>query len=158
MTSFSPHFERRELIRSEAAVRHGFTNEPDAVQEAELHALCAHVLEPLRVHIGKPMRVNSAFRGPQANAYAGGAKDSQHMKGQAADIELDAVANKDLAQMIIDLKLPFDQLILEFYQDGDPHAGWVHVSHCSNGHNRGQVLTAYKDAAGKTIYKSGLGI
>jgi hypothetical protein len=153
----SKYFSLKELTRSEAAIRHGYSNTPDAEEEAELWALVEAVLDPLREALGHPLRVNSAYRGPQANAAVGGAKSSQHMKGQAADVECDQLSNKELAQMIIDNGYPFDQLILEFYSDDDPHAGWVHVSHCKNGHNRKEVLTAYKKD-GKTKYVTGLGI
>jgi hypothetical protein len=120
-----------------------------------LKALCEKVLEPLRVAMGKPMRVNSGYRGPEANKAVGGSSTSQHSKGEAADIEFDGFDNKKLAQKIIDMKLPFDQLILEFYKDGDPNSGWVHVSHKRGGPQRGQVLRAVSEG-GKTKYIPGL--
>ena len=65
--------------------------------------------------------------------------NSQHAKGQAADIEIPGVDNLKLAQYIQD-KMDFDQLILECYT-GDPSSGWVHVSYNNNGENRKDVLT-----------------
>ena len=57
------------------------------------------------------------------------------MKGEAADIDLGSTTeNRKLAKMIVDLKLPFDQLIDE------ANYAWVHVSHKKNGGNRGQIL------------------
>lgn len=154
----SPYFTLKELTRSEAAVRLGLDNIPPAREERALWALVGCVLDPLRAKLGRPLRVNSAYRGPEANKAVGGSASSQHMKGQAADIEVDGMANKALAQFILDRGLPFDQLILEFYNDSDPNAGWVHVSYCDDGSNRREVITAYRDKTGKTKYVAGLGV
>ena len=152
----SKNFTVAELSRSEAATRKGVDNTPPPEAVENLRALCEKVLQPLRDHMGKPMRVNSAYRGPEANKAVGGSKTSQHMTGEAADIEFDGFDNKLLAQKIVDLKLPFDQLILEFYKPGDPNSGWVHVSHKRSGKQRGEVIRAVtKD--GKTVYEKGLG-
>jgi zinc D-Ala-D-Ala carboxypeptidase len=151
----SAHFTMRELTRSDVAVRLGLENIPDADSATALEALCRHVLEPLRVHIKQPVSINSGFRSPSVNGAVGGASTSQHCRGEAADIEVTGVSNVDLARMIIDLKLPFDQLILEFYKPGDPNSGWVHVSHKAGGNNRKEVLTVSK-VSGKTVYTKGL--
>lgn len=150
------NFSVAELSRSEAATRLGVDNTPPPEAIENLRALCEKVLQPLREAMGKPMRVNSGYRGPAANKAVGGSSTSQHCKGEAADIEFDGFDNKLLAQKIVDLKLPFDQIILEFYKPGDPNSGWVHVSHKRGGKQRGEVLRAVsKD--GKTVYEKGLG-
>ena len=51
--------------------------------------------------------------------------------------------------------LEFDQLILEFYQQGKPSSGWVHCSYKTDGNNRGKIMTALR-VNGKTEYKEGL--
>jgi hypothetical protein len=153
-TLLSPHFTLRELCRSEAAARKGFPNDPPPEAIAALKALCATVLEPLRGHVGKSIRVNSGYRGPQANAAVGGAPTSQHVRGEAADIEVDGLSNLALAQAVVALGLPFDQVILEAHTLGDPNSGWVHVSHTA--HPRHQVLTATRGPNGKMVYSAGL--
>jgi zinc D-Ala-D-Ala carboxypeptidase len=150
------NFSLAELTRSEAATRKGVDNTPTPEAIENLRALCEKVLQPLRDAMGQPMRVNSAYRGPAANTAVGGSKTSQHMSGEAADIEFDGVDNKLLAKKIVELKLPFDQIILEFYKDGDPNSGWVHVSHKRGGKQRGEVLRAVSEG-GKTKYLPGLG-
>ena len=105
-----------------------FPNAPGPVQTANLAALCENVLEPIRAHFGKPVHVNSAYRSAKVNAAVGSKPTSQHMLGQAADIEIPGVANGDLAVWIRD-HLAFDQLILESYHPGQPSSGWVHVSY-----------------------------
>jgi hypothetical protein len=75
---------------------------------------------------------------------------SQHSEGKAADIEVVNVDNKELAEWIRD-NLEFDQLILEFYREGEPDSGWIHVSWNSD-NNRSQTLKAIKNEEGKTVY------
>ena len=77
--------------------------------------------------------------------------------GEAADIEVIGQDNRELAKWIVKT-CDFDQVILEFYneKDKDPNSGWVHVSYVSKAKNRKSVLTAYKDAEGKTRYKEGI--
>lgn len=155
IAKLSKYFSLAEMTRSEAAQRGGFNNTPGPEETANLVALCTNVLDPLREAKKKPIRVNSGFRGERANAAVGGSKTSQHCKGEAADVEIDGYDNKQLAKDIIDMKLPFDQIILEFYRPGDPNSGWVHVSHKRAGKQRGEVLRAVS-MNGKTTYLPGL--
>jgi zinc D-Ala-D-Ala carboxypeptidase len=68
------------------------------------------------------------------------------------DFEIIGVDNKDLFDWIKN-NLEFDQLILEFYKDGEANSGWIHVSW--NGEdNRNQTLRAYRnEETGKVVYK-----
>jgi hypothetical protein len=152
----SKNFKLSEMTRSEAAARLGVANTPTPDALENLKALCSNVLQPLRDSMGKPMRVNSGYRGPQVNRAVGGSSTSQHCKGEAADIEVDGFDNKKLAELIVSMGLPFDQIILEFYKPGDPNSGWVHVSHKREGKQRGEVLRAVRQN-GKTVYEKGLG-
>lgn len=157
IVKLSPHFSLAELTRSEAATRGGFDNTPPPEAVAALRALCEHVLEPLRVAVGKPLRINSGYRGPDANKAVGGAASSDHCFGRAADVEIDGFDNKALAQKIVDMGLPFKQLILEFYVPGDPNSGWVHVAYDAAAKTpKREVLRAVREG-GKTAYLKGLG-
>jgi hypothetical protein len=148
-TNFSLH----ELTKSETALRLDLDNTPDEQATENLRLLCEMVLQPVRDHYGKGVKVNSAYRSPESNAAVGGSKTSDHCKGMAADIEIPGVANADLAQWIMD-NLDYTQLILEFYTPGIPDSGWVHVSYDPNNLKK-QELTATK-VAGKTTYLPGL--
>ena len=121
-TNFSLH----ELTKSETALRMGFDNTPGEAEVANLKLLCEKVLQPVRDHFGKGVKVNSGYRSPESNAAVGGSRTSDHCKGQAADIEIPGVPNAELAQWIMD-NLDYTQLILEFYTPGIPDSGWVHV-------------------------------
>lgn len=151
MTQLSKNFTLAELTKTSAKA----DNTPGAEQVENLKALCVNVLQPLREAMGRPMRVNSGFRSDAVNRAVGGSSTSQHSKGEAADIEFDGFDNLALAKKIIEMGLPFDQLIAEFLVPGDPNGGWVHVSHKRIGKQRGEVLTASR-VNGKTVYSKGL--
>lgn len=148
-TNFSLH----ELTKSETALRHNLPNDPDEKAIANLKVLCEQVLQPVRDHYGKGVKVNSGFRHPDVNAAVGGSKTSDHCQGQAADIEIPGVPNHELAEYIAQ-NYKFTQVILEFYTPGVPDSGWVHVSYDPS-NLKGQTLTATKKD-GKTVYLPGL--
>jgi zinc D-Ala-D-Ala carboxypeptidase len=151
--NLSPNFSLHELTKSETALRLDLDNTPDEQATENLRLLCEKILQPVRDHYGKGVKVNSAYRSPESNAAVGGSKTSDHCKGMAADIEIPGVANAELAQWIMD-NLEYTQLILEFYTPGIPDSGWVHVSYDPS-NLKNQELTATK-VAGKTTYLPGL--
>ena len=152
--NLSANFSLKELTKSDAATRLGLDNTPGEAEIESLRLLCEKVLQPVRDHFGKSVTVNSGYRSPESNAAIGGSsKTSDHMRGMAADIEIAGIANADLAQWIMD-NLDYTQLILEFYTQGVPDSGWVHVSYDPNNLKK-QELTATK-VAGKTTYLNGL--
>ena len=94
---------------------------------------------------GKPINVNSGYRCQALNKAVGGVSNSQHLTGEAADIDTGSkTENRKLAKMIVDMRLPFDQLIDE------ADYAWVHVSYKCKGDNRGQILRM-KNGKYKTI-------
>ena len=133
----SKNFSLEEMCRSNTARVRGLPNVPNAEQVKNLQQLCENVLQPLRNHLGKPVVINSGFRSQAVNMAVGGAKNSQHTKGEAADIKCkDYLYAKEIYTWIMD-NLEFDQVILE--RKGK--AVWVHVSFRTNGKNRQQALT-----------------
>ena len=128
-------FTIEELCNSDTAKRKGIKNIPNKEQENNLILLVDNILDPLREVYGKPIIVTSGFRSKELNNAIGGAKSSQHMLGQAADIrtvEDTKEENKKLFNLIKELDLPFDQLIDEY------NFNWVHVSYSNR--NRKQIL------------------
>lgn len=125
----------KELTKSSTADKLGIDNTPTPEASVALSNLVTHVLDPLREMYGKPITVNSGYRCPKLNAAVGGAKTSQHMRGEAADITAGSkTENKKLFELIRD-NLPFDQLIDE------SNYSWVHVSYVSSSKNRKQILS-----------------
>lgn len=129
------HFTLRELTKSDTAIRKGIKNVPNRQEEQNLIALVDKILDPLREAYKKPIIVTSGFRCEELNRLVGGSKTSQHRTGQAVDIRTvpdTPEENKKLYDLIIELNLPFDQLINEYNFD------WVHVSFSEK--NRKQIL------------------
>ena len=151
--NLTTNFTLSELTKSETALRKGLNNEPTQDVISALQSLAFHVLQPVRDHYGKAIKINSGYRSPEVNASVGGSRTSDHCKGMAADIEIAGVANADLAKYIKDT-LQFTQIILEFYTPGVADSGWVHVSY-DPANLKCQALTAVKQD-GKTVYLPGL--
>ena len=147
------NFTLQELTKSEIAIRRGLDNTPTVQVVERLQLLAEQVLQPVREHFAKGVKVNSGYRAPEVNAAVGGSKTSDHCLGMAADIEIPGVPNAELAQWI-EANLPYTQLILEFYTQGIPDSGWVHVSY-DPANLKKQSLTAVK-REGKTVYLPGL--
>ena len=133
-TYLSKNFTLEELVYSDTAKRYGLNNTPTPQVIANLKNLCVNVLQPLRDYLGKPIRVTSGYRSPDVNKRVGGAVDSQgrpksqHVFGQAADIQVNGMTPKQICNAIDKLvkegKIKaYDQLIEEFGE-----TGWCHVS------------------------------
>ncbi|HKR44555.1 MAG TPA: D-Ala-D-Ala carboxypeptidase family metallohydrolase [Paraburkholderia sp.] len=144
----SPHFSLDELIQSETATRHGISNQPGPAELDNLVRL-ADVLELVRTLLrGRPMLISSGYRAPGVNRLVGGAPNSDHMSGRAADFICPGFGSPLHVCRAIDASIPFDQLIFE--------GTWVHLSIPAEGRDaRRQVLTAHI-GSGPVTYTSGL--
>ncbi len=134
------HFTVDELCASATAKAKGINNKPDIQQTINLVYLAAYVLEPLRIAMGEPIKISSGFRCQELNKAVGGVANSQHCKGQAADLCIDGDLKKGRKWFdYIKQHLPFDQLIWEHDSKG---VYWVHVSYVypDLGKNRRQVI------------------
>ena len=147
----SKNFTLSELTKSQTAVRKNIKNEPSTAHVENLIHLAETVLQPVRDHFGKPVVISSGYRSPELCEAIGSSSKSQHARGEAADFEIMGVDNMQLATWI-NKNTDFDQLILEFYEPGDPNSGWVHCSAVREG-SRAQVLKATK-VGGKTKYEN----
>ncbi|TXH14195.1 MAG: peptidase M15A [Hyphomicrobiaceae bacterium] len=133
------NFTLAEMVRSATAERKEYREQFDPPEDIKenLIELCTHILQPLRNIVGQPIFVNSGYRCPRLNKDIGGKKNSQHLTGQAADLQATGeMSNTFLYRAILDNKLPFDQLIWEYGDDTEPE--WVHVSYSSR--NRREVF------------------
>ncbi len=127
MTQLTQHFSLEEMIASETASRHGIDNTPYPEHMANLLRLAAFLEQVKTLLGGKPIMINSAYRGPAVNEKVGGSKSSQHMVGCAADIRVPGMNPREVCLAIKNSDLSFDQLIQEFYEEGKA-GGWTHVS------------------------------
>jgi len=140
----SEHLTLGELIRSDSAKRAGLTNMPNAEQIENLKQLAEHIFEPIRNNFRVPIYISSGFRSVElCNLIKGAAKNSQHSRGEAIDIDMDGhshdITNADIFNYIKG-HLKFDQLIWEHGTDKNPD--WVHVSYTTKKPLRNQVLRA----------------
>jgi len=149
--NLTTNFTLAEMTASQVASRNGINNNPTAGQIENLKKLCESILQPIRNHYDAPVIISSGFRSPELCIRIGSSIESQHAKGQAADLQVVGVDNKALAKYVKE-NLDFDQLILEFYKEEEgPHSGWVHVSYVGK-ENRKQSLTATRSNLGKVVY------
>ena len=145
----SKNFALNEFTKSVSAIRNGLENSPTPEHIRNIQLLVKYVLQPLREALRSPIRITSGYRSEALNKLIKGSKRSQHCKGQAADIQfrVDGVMeNKEIWDKVLELKLPFDQMINEF------DYCWIHISY-NHERSRGQLLEAYKES-GKTKYRT----
>lgn len=128
------YFTLGELCKSDVAVEKRIENTPDNPTIERMQALMDECLDKVREMWGKPIGVNSGYRSYELNKAVGGAKNSQHLRGEAADITAGTKENnRKLFDLIVASDIPFDQLIDESgYR-------WLHISYCKD-YNRKQVL------------------
>lgn len=146
--NLSDHFTLAEAMASDKARLLKLDNTPPADIVPRLKFVAVTVLEPIRANYRKPIIYNgklSWYRSPAVNAAAGGVPTSQHMRGEAVDVEIAGVSNVELAYQVRD-NVEFDQLILEFWDGINPSSGWVHVSACADRPMRGEVWTFSRGA------------
>ena len=125
----------------------GIDNSPtsDAIQCID--DLVANVLDKLRSEWGRPIIVTSGYRCKELNAAVGGARNSQHLKGQAADIVSDDFDEFRRFVRRWCKDNDFDQCIFEHKSrrevDGrnvvSSDSEWIHISYVE-GRNRRQML------------------
>ena len=150
MQRISKHVSYKEGVYSITALRLGLKNDPSDDHLYNMIKDSENVFEPLRTHVGGPIKINSFYRGPELNKAIGGSAKSQHCHGQAIDID-DTFGHASNAEMFnwIKANCDYDQMIWEFGTDENPN--WVHVSYVSEEANRKRCLKAYRKD-GKTKY------
>jgi len=143
--NLSPHFTLAEFVESQTATRKGIDNTPTPSVITSL-ARVAAVLEQVRALVGGPITVSSGYRCAALNKAVGGAANSAHLLGLAADITAPGMTPQALAKMIQRAGIAYDQLIYE--------GTWVHIG-LASGAPRRQVLTA-TFVGGKASYAVGI--
>lgn len=124
------YFVIDEFTRSKTANEWNISNEPNALQRANIEKLVENVLDPLREWYGEPIRVNSGFRHKAVNYFVGGSPTSQHLSGEAADITISNTKKLPKLVNYIFENLDFDQMI--YYKKQK----FIHISYKNKGGNR----------------------
>lgn len=137
---FPKYFTSYELLHSTTAQARKIENIPSWEQMDSLNRLAIEILDPVRVHYGKPISVTSGFRSAALNAAVKGAKNSQHMKGEAADItskENTKAKNKLLFDLMVSMVR--DGIITVGQLINEKNYSWIHVS-LPDGKHRNEIL------------------
>ena len=154
----SKNFSLAEMTKSQTAIRAGLANNPSEGEVENLRLLCERVLQPIRDHFNHTVTISSGYRNAILSRKIGSSEKSQHCQGEAADFEIFGTPNNEVSDWIKE-NLMFDQLILEYWEPGQPNSGWVHVSYKKEiNSNRKEYLMAIKDENGKTSYKPIMGL
>ena len=151
-SNFSKHISWKEATGSNTAKKLDINNTPDDEQLANMKIIADELFEPLRERVGQPIRVNSFFRCEELNSAIGGSvTTSQHIKGQAIDLDATkGMTNKELF-CIIKSEFEYDKLIWEHGDNENPD--WIHISYVK-GENRKIVYQATrKPGKGFTTYQ-----
>ena len=144
--NLTQHFTLAEFTDSPTALRRGISNSPNDTAIGNLQRV-ADTLEQVRALFGVPLVISSGYRSAALNAAVGGAKNSAHQTGLAADFTVPGMTPSDTAKAIAKSGIEFDQLIYE--------GTWVHIG-LSAGAPRREVLTAHFGGGGVT-YTRGIG-
>lgn len=129
--SISKNFKYSEFTYSETALKHKIDNSIKHVHvRNNIKALVINILQPLRDYLGVSININSGYRCLKLNELVGGKPTSQHVHGEACDFIVEDYEPIEIARLIVELKLPFDQLGV--------YDSFIHVSYSSR--ERGQVF------------------
>lgn len=126
----SNNFKLSEFVKSETATRKRMPNNPGVAEVKAIECLVTQLLQPLRLLYARPMVINSGYRCSELNKAIGGQPDSQHIKGEAADVACEHPAT--LVECLRESGLTFDQCI--------QYRTFVHLSLKPTGPNRKQYL------------------
>lgn len=147
----TPHFTLSELTRSTTADSMGLVNQPNEQQVRNLYAL-AGVLEQARYILGAPLRITSGYRCTQLNQVVGGAWNSAHLDGLAADFIADGLGVAKTVKLLAESCLNFDQLI----EEHSASSSWVHIgldkSWLGLGKSWRREVLLYKDGRYQRLY------
>ena len=140
----SRNFSLEEFTRSSRAKLKQIDNTPTQDHIDNLKKLCEAILQPVRDTLGLPLTVTSGYRSSALNTAVRGSESSQHCKGEASDFVVQGKTPKEVCELVLELKLDFDQMIDE--------GTWVHISYKAQGKNRNEYLKATFDSNGKASY------
>ncbi len=123
------YFTLTEFVASATAREQEIDNTPTPEAIVAMRGLVTNVLDPLRIAVGRPITLTSGYRSPALNSAVGGAAASQHVagadptRGAGADIKVSGITPERLAALVVQLGLPFDQL-LTYDNTGHLHVSW----------------------------------
>ena len=125
----SKYFTFKEMLRSTIAELKGIRNIPESIEHYQNLDRLMSVLDKAREKMGKPIYVNSGYRCVQLNKAVGGAANSYHLTGRAADITCYHRQDNEKLYVILEemsWSLPEGVQIMELINE--KNYSWIHVS------------------------------
>ena len=148
------HFKLKHLIYSNTAKNNsinnfpGIDNSPSQTEVIEnLRSLMNVVVDPI-VDVYPDLIITSGYRCMALNSSLGGSNTSQHVYGQAVDIQIPELSTAEVYNYIYYQVTGWDQLIWEYPERGG--SSWVHVSYSSR--NRRKTTLASKSSTYHNLY------
>lgn len=150
MQKISNNITFKEAVFSNTAIKNNIPNIPGDEEMRAMEIVADKIFQPVRDHFGVSIYISSFFRSKELNKRIGGSSTSDHMRGQAIDMDADVYGVITNAQIFNFIKenLEFNQLIWEYGTDENPN--WVHASYVE-GSNKNEVLKV-KRVNGKSVY------
>jgi hypothetical protein len=147
----SEHFALEELTRNSR----GLPNEPPAEVIPLLREFCENILEPVRAHVGRPVRITSGYRSPEVNRLVAGAGDSYHCATAtrcAADIQVTGIPLEQLFKWLCEESgLVFDKVIFERGKRSDTEIDdCIHIQYRTENPRRQAFLGSTHNQGGYT--------
>ena len=139
--------ERKQDRCEECRLHQAAKSLPNGIEE-NVVALADEVLGPAREALGEAVTVNSGFRCPIHNSYVGGVSNSQHIRGQAADITAGSPEKNLKLARIIARQGKWDNMILYVNEPGSLAPRFIHVSYNRYGNNRKTIFKQVKGQGG----------
>lgn len=134
------YFKAAEMLKSETAEKNKIQNTPSVEVEQNIEELLG-VLDSLREHYGKPIKITSGYRCTELNKLVGGSPTSAHVIGYAADLQpMGDTFENFKAEVLrwLDTGVKFDQCIIE----RNKNTQWVHFGlYNRKGQQRGQQFS-----------------
>ena len=141
----SKNFTLDEFTRSQTAARMGRQIIATPLVTRNLINLCESVLQPIRDRVG-PIQISSGYRPDWLNKKIGGARNSAHLTGRAADFHAKELSVQDLFYTIARSDIPYDKVIIEFGR-------WVHIQVPEINKIPRRMSFSAQFENGRTIYK-----
>ena len=136
--SISKHISIEEATFSQKAHDNKISNIPNQEQLEAMQLVAEKLFEPLRNWYSKPIHINSFYRSPEVNKLVKGAKNSNHLRGEAIDVTGGSRAeNKKIFDWCCKNFTDFDEIIFEYGDSTGPD--WIHISYKKIG-NRKKII------------------
>ena len=116
-----------------------------------LNAFHEDVITPLQDSVPGKVNITSSYRSPRYNAEVGGARNSNHLRGNAIDLQVDGMHPSQVVRTLQKNNIPFDRALTEDIGGKQ----WLHLEYYKNSEHPG--IVANLDRNGYKVVNAGNG-